>query len=92
MLGHAPAAQRGALSPLIHAASAAGLNGAFVLAGLLGIAGGIVAILTMRRPAAPPQPAAGQAASRLSKPGHRAERKLNRTCRPARIGGLTSPL
>ena len=60
VLGHAPVGQRGTLGQLIHAASAAGLNGAFVLAGLLGIAGGIVAILTMRSPAAPPQPAASQ--------------------------------
>src|SRR5450755_2466544 len=63
VLGHVPAAQRGALDQLIHAASAAGLNGAFLLAGLLGIAGGLVAIVTMRRPApVGPQPAASQMA------------------------------
>jgi EmrB/QacA subfamily drug resistance transporter len=62
VLGHVPAAQRDALSQLIHAASATGLNAAFLVAGLLGLAGGIVAIVTMRRPtsltAGPPEPQA----------------------------------
>ncbi len=49
-----------ALDQLIHAASTSGLNAAFLLAGLLGITGGIVAILTMRRPFAPPRPTVSQ--------------------------------
>jgi EmrB/QacA subfamily drug resistance transporter len=60
VLGQVPVAQRGALDQLIHTASAAGLNGSFLLAGLLGIAGSLVAVVTMRRPApASPQPPVG---------------------------------
>jgi EmrB/QacA subfamily drug resistance transporter len=61
MLARAPAAQRGLLDGLIHAAAAAGLNAALLVAGLLGLAGGLTAILMIRRPAAAtsPSPAAG---------------------------------
>lgn len=51
VLAHVPAAQRTGLDLLIRAASASGLNAALQLAALLGIAGGIVAIAAIRRPA-----------------------------------------
>jgi EmrB/QacA subfamily drug resistance transporter len=51
VLAHVPAAQRDRLDQLVHAASASGLNAALLIAGLLGLAGALVAILTMRRPA-----------------------------------------
>jgi EmrB/QacA subfamily drug resistance transporter len=56
VLAHAPAVQRAGLDGVIHAAAAAGLNLSFLVAGLLGLAGAVVAAVTLRRPA---QPAAG---------------------------------
>jgi hypothetical protein len=57
VLAHAPAGQRGPLDQLIRIASASGLNAALIVAGLLGLAGGLAAIVAIRRPA----PAAGPA-------------------------------
>jgi hypothetical protein len=37
----------------VHAASAAGLNGTFLLAGALGLAGGLIALAGLRHPARP---------------------------------------
>jgi EmrB/QacA subfamily drug resistance transporter len=51
VLAHIPAARRAPLDQLIHAAAASGLNAALLIAGLLGLAGAVVAIATMRRPA-----------------------------------------
>jgi EmrB/QacA subfamily drug resistance transporter len=51
VLAHVPAARRDHLDQLVHAASASGLNAALLIAGLLGLAGALVAIVTMRRPA-----------------------------------------
>jgi hypothetical protein len=70
VLAHAPrsAAQRSHLDQLIHAAVASGLNAALLIAGVLGLAGAVVAILTMRHPtsaaprSAPHQDAVPQAA------------------------------
>jgi EmrB/QacA subfamily drug resistance transporter len=58
VLGRVPAGQRGPLDQLIHSATASGLNACFVVAALLGLAGGLIAIATIRRPA----PAAPHAA------------------------------
>jgi len=49
-VGHAPAAQRGHVDALLHAASASGLNVTFLVAGVLGVAGGLFAMLTLGRP------------------------------------------
>jgi MFS family permease len=60
LLAHAPARQRGGLDHLIHVASASGLDAALIVAGLLGLAGGLTAILMIRRPVPavrPPAPA-----------------------------------
>jgi EmrB/QacA subfamily drug resistance transporter len=60
LLTRAPASQRGLLDHLIHVASASGLDAALILAGLLGLAGGLIAIVMIRRPAPavrPPAPA-----------------------------------
>jgi EmrB/QacA subfamily drug resistance transporter len=62
VLAHVPADQRAALSRLVHAATASGLNHALVVAGLMGLAAAAVAIATMRR-AVPPQGAQPAAAS-----------------------------
>jgi EmrB/QacA subfamily drug resistance transporter len=51
VLAHVPAARRDQLDQLVHAASASGLNAALLIAGLLGLAGALIAIVTMRRPA-----------------------------------------
>jgi EmrB/QacA subfamily drug resistance transporter len=51
VLAAVPAAQRAGLDHVVHAASAAGLNLTFLVAGLLGLAGAVVAALTLRRPA-----------------------------------------
>jgi EmrB/QacA subfamily drug resistance transporter len=53
VLAHTPAAQRAGLDLLIRAASASGLDAALQLAGVLGVAGGIIAIVLLRRPRAP---------------------------------------
>ena len=37
----------------MHAASAAGLNGTFLLAGVLGLGGGLIALAGLRHPALP---------------------------------------
>jgi hypothetical protein len=50
-LAQVPAAQRGTVDHLVHAASASGLNAALLIAAALGLAGAAIAILTMRRPA-----------------------------------------
>jgi EmrB/QacA subfamily drug resistance transporter len=64
VLAHAPASQRGPLDQLIRIASASGLNAALIVAGLLGLAGGLAAIVAIRgpAPAAGPASAAGPAA------------------------------
>ena len=58
LLAAAPAGQRDALDQLVHAASAAGLNAAFLLAGALALAGSLIAAAAVRRP--PSQPPAGR--------------------------------
>jgi EmrB/QacA subfamily drug resistance transporter len=55
VLAHVPAARRGGLDQVIHAATATGLNVALLIAGLLGLAGAIVAIATMRPQTMHPQ-------------------------------------
>ena len=50
-LGRVPAARRASFDHLVHAAAASGLNAALLIAAALGLAGAVVAILTMRRPA-----------------------------------------
>ena len=59
VLAGAPAVQRAGLDQAVHAAAASGLNIAFLAAGLLGLAGAVVAALTLRRP----EPAWGGAAA-----------------------------
>ena len=60
--------QRNALDQIVHAASAAGLNGTFLLAGVLGLAGAVIALSGLRRLPAPaqavqPEPAEREAAA-----------------------------
>jgi EmrB/QacA subfamily drug resistance transporter len=45
-----PAGQRDTLDQAVHAASAAGLNAAFLLAGALGLAGSLIVLAAVRRP------------------------------------------
>ena len=53
--------QRDALDQVVHAASAAGLNAAFLLAGALGLAGSVIVLAAMRgRPSHPSSPGARQ--------------------------------
>ena len=54
IVGQAPAAQRGLVEQLVHAAFASGLRGAFVVSALMGLVGGIVALALIRRPPPPP--------------------------------------
>ena len=75
VLAHTPAGRRGALHELVQMASASGLNAVFLVAGLLGAAGGLAAVALIRRPrpavspappdqrveSAPAEPGAGQA-------------------------------
>ena len=49
-----PAGQRDALDQVVHAASAAGLNAAFLLAGALGLAGSVIVLAAMRGLLVPP--------------------------------------
>ena len=66
VLGVAPAGQRGALDQLIHTATASGLNACFVVAAVLGLAGGLISIAMIRRPApaaAHPTPASTPAST-----------------------------
>ncbi len=49
LLAGLPAGQRDALDQVVHAASAAGLNAAFLLAGALGLAGSVIVLAAMRR-------------------------------------------
>jgi EmrB/QacA subfamily drug resistance transporter len=67
-LARVPVAQRAGLDHAVHAAAASGLNLAFLVAGLLGLAGAVIAVATMRRPstagdgrAAPGRPTAAPA-------------------------------
>ncbi len=69
LLASTPAGDRAGLDQVVHAAAAAGLNGAFLLAGVLGLAGAVIAVAGLRRPAppraadpAPAQPAQAQPA------------------------------
>ena len=56
-----PAGQRDALDQVVHAASAAGLNATFLLAGALGLAGSVIVLAAMRRrPSHPSSPGAGR--------------------------------
>jgi EmrB/QacA subfamily drug resistance transporter len=61
VVGHVPAAQRGVVDQLVHTAFASGLQGTFLVSAGMGLVGGIVAILMIRRPPAPAwhKPAAG---------------------------------
>ncbi len=62
LLASVPAAQRGPLDQVAHAASAAGLNGAFLLAGGIGLAGSVIALAGVRRrPVRPDAPQPGVA-------------------------------
>jgi hypothetical protein len=56
VLAHVPAARRGDIDRLIHAATASGLDGALAAAAVLGLIGAIVAVVALRR-VAPPAPA-----------------------------------
>jgi EmrB/QacA subfamily drug resistance transporter len=49
LLAGLPAGQRDALDQVVHAASAAGLNAAFLLAGALGLVGSVIVLAAMRR-------------------------------------------
>jgi MFS family permease len=71
VLAHVPAAQQAGLDQAIHAAAAAGLNLAFLVAGLLGLAGAVIAAATMRRPAHPAEtgPAVPAGSRRLAHAG-----------------------
>ncbi len=61
LLAGLPAGQRDALDQVVHAASAAGLNAAFLLAGALGLAGSVIVLAAMRRrPSHPSSPGAGR--------------------------------
>jgi EmrB/QacA subfamily drug resistance transporter len=51
VLATVPAGQRGPLHELIRVATASGLDACFMVAGLLGLAGCVIAVLTIRRPA-----------------------------------------
>jgi hypothetical protein len=46
----------GPVSAAMHAASLAGLQGAFAVAGLVGIAAGLIVLVLLRRPQASPEP------------------------------------
>jgi EmrB/QacA subfamily drug resistance transporter len=62
LLAGLPAGQRDALDQVMHAASAAGLNAAFLLAGALGLAGSLIVLAAVRRPPSRPEArSAGQA-------------------------------
>jgi hypothetical protein len=50
LLAGLPAGQRDALDQAVHAASAAGLNATFLLAGALGLAGSLIVLAAARRP------------------------------------------
>jgi hypothetical protein len=72
VLAHTPAASRASVETAVRAASAYGLHTALLVAGGLGLAGGIVALAALKRhPAA--GPAAGQAgaAETVPEPGAR---------------------
>ena len=56
LLAGLPAGQRDALDQVVHAASAAGLNAAFLLAGALGLAGSLIVLAALRRPPSHPSP------------------------------------
>ena len=56
LLAGLPAGQRDAVNQVVHAASAAGLNAAFLLAGALGLAGSLIVVAALRRPPSQPPP------------------------------------
>ena len=56
LLAGLPAGQRDAVNQVAHAASAAGLNAAFLLAGALGLAGSLIVVAALRRPPSQPPP------------------------------------
>ena len=59
LLAGLPAGQRDALDQVVHAASAAGLDATFLLAGALGLAGSVIVLAAMRRlPSEPSWPGA----------------------------------
>ena len=61
LLAGLPAGQRDPLDQVVRAAAAAGLNGAFLLAGALGLAGSVIVLAAMRhRPSRPSSPGARQ--------------------------------
>lgn len=62
VLAQAPAPQRASLDSVVHAAVAYSLHMGLLVAGGLGLAGGIVALAALRRHAAP-EPAVAQAAA-----------------------------
>jgi predicted MFS family arabinose efflux permease len=73
VLAHSPAAGRAALDSAVHAASAYGLHIGLLVAGGLGLAGGLVALAALRRhpvagPAAEQVPAAASAAASAAEP------------------------
>jgi hypothetical protein len=57
LLAGLPAGQRDTVDQVVHAASAAGLNAAFLLAGALGLAGSLIVVAALRRPPSQPPPA-----------------------------------
>jgi len=71
VLAQVPAVHRAGLDEIIHAGAAAGLNLSFLVAGLLGLAGAVIAAVTLRRPAYPggPEAAAPAESRRLAQAG-----------------------
>ncbi len=79
LLAGLPAGQRDALDQVVHAASAAGLNAAFLLAGALGLAGSVIVLAAMRRPPShPSSPAPGGRTRPGLKPTRRTTAQLTR--------------
>jgi predicted MFS family arabinose efflux permease len=74
LLAATPAAQRGPLEEIVHAATASGLDACFLVAGVLGLAGGLIAIAMIRRP-----PATG--------PGHGPGHQAQPTLEPVSVPG-----
>jgi EmrB/QacA subfamily drug resistance transporter len=78
VLAQLPAAQRAGLDHVIRAAAASGLNLTFGVAGVLGLAGAVIAAVTMRRPAAagdgPAVEARPGAADEVAEPAEEAAR------------------
>ena len=62
VLATAPQANRGALDSALHAASISGLQGAFLIAGIVGLVAGLLVLVMVRRPGAHAVAGSGDAA------------------------------